>query len=64
MTEAAYTVVDTRTDKVVFATNSATSAYVEADRRDNKFGAVRSRVVRDYDVMSDEEFAKFMGKVA
>ncbi len=60
----AFSVVDARTDKVVFRTNSSVAAMVEADRRDAAFGAVRFRVVRDFDVMSDEEFASFMQRAA
>lgn len=56
----AYEVVDTRTDRVVFVTNSSVAAYEAADRRDASFGAVRFAVRRDYDVMSDEEFVSFM----
>ena len=59
----AYTVVDTQTGKTVYSTNSATKAYADADRRDNRYGAVRNRIVRNYDVMSDEEIAQSM-KVA
>lgn len=60
----AYEVVDTRTDRVVFATNSSVAAYDAADRHDVSFGAVRFAVRRDYDVMSDEEFASFMAVTA
>lgn len=64
MAQQAYQVVDSRTDKVVATASSSADAYDRADRMDRAHGAVRYRVVRDYDVMSDDEFASFMARVA
>lgn len=60
---AAYEVVDARTDKVVASYSCRDAAYADADRRDARFGAVRYRVVRNYEVMSASEFAVFMDRV-
>lgn len=62
MTQA-YEVRDVQTDQVVYRTNSSVDATREADRRDEAYGAVRYQVVRDYDVMSDEEYEAMMVRV-
>lgn len=59
----AYEVVDARTDKVVAAFDESDEAYAYADRRDNAFGAVRYRVVRNYERFTRSEFAAFMERV-
>lgn len=63
MTQA-YQVVDVRTNKVVAKTNSSVEAYRVADRMDERYGRVCSRVDRDYEKMSDEEYEQMMGRVA
>jgi hypothetical protein len=60
MTQPAYKVVDTCTQRVAAQTNISVEAYAAADRMDARYGAVCTRVERDYDVMSDEEFASMM----
>lgn len=59
----AYEVVDAQTAKVVAAYDDMDAAYADADRRDNRYGAVRYRVTRNYDVMSTSEFETFMARV-
>lgn len=60
---AAYQVEDARTGKVVASYDDRTSADNDADQRDAAYGAVRYRVVRDYDVMSADEYAAMMVRV-
>jgi hypothetical protein len=60
----AYQVVDVQNPhRVVYQSNSSVDAYRYADRRDSEYGAVRYRVERDYDVMSEEEAERFMARV-
>ncbi len=60
---SAYEVVDVQSQRVVYESNSSADAYREADRRDAAYGAVRYQVLRDYDVMSSDEFEVFMARV-